>query len=227
MLKFKRKFRRLKVKQAVNKYGKVAIPENGQHPKVCCSVNRTLRCMRGIFLTTAAAGFATLFRFNIIPPNDSNPKELYHPVTVFSAYVFIFFLCCVIKLLFLQIEIFYLQTWILILKLPNEAPLDCFGLSALSTVPTNHHIGQVISALLAKTHPSGCKRSRCNHDSICGQGPEYCVNEPCRVQQDTSQRGRSFTLPLTKLMLSDLHYVLYTEKLRFQKMDTTQRFAAV
>jgi hypothetical protein len=97
------------LKQPMNKYGKVAIPDNGHHPKVCCSARRALRCMRDIFSTTVAAGFAIRFRFNIIPPKDSNPNELYHRVTVFSVSAFIFIFCCVINLLFLQIEIFYLQ----------------------------------------------------------------------------------------------------------------------
>jgi hypothetical protein len=89
------------LKQSMNKYGKVEIPEKEHHPKFCCSVRRALICMREIFLTTAAVGFATRFRFNIIPPNGSNPKGLYHPVTVFSAAVFIFISCSVIYLLFL------------------------------------------------------------------------------------------------------------------------------
>jgi hypothetical protein len=62
--------------------------------------------MRGKFLTTVAAGIAIRFRFNIILPNDSNPKELYQPGTVFSASVFIFIYCCVINLLFHQIDTF-------------------------------------------------------------------------------------------------------------------------
>jgi len=126
------------LRQTVNKYGKVVIPENGHHPKVCCSVRRALRCMAGMFSTTVAAGFANHFRFNVTPPNDSKHKKLYQLVTVFSKSVFIFIFCCVISLLFHQIEIFYLETQMLILKLPKETPLEFFGLSTLSTVPTNH-----------------------------------------------------------------------------------------
>jgi hypothetical protein len=82
----------------------------------------------------------------------------------------------------------------MIFKLPKEAPLDCFGPSALSAGTTSHHIGQVISAFLAKTHPLGCKRSRCSHDRFGGPGPEYCDSELCRLRKDTSQSARSFTL---------------------------------
>lgn len=98
------------LKQTINKYGKVAIPENGHYPKVWYSVRRALRCMTGIFSTTVAAGNATRFRFNVIPPNDSNSKELYQLVTLFSAFLFTFIFCCVISLLFHKIEIFYLET---------------------------------------------------------------------------------------------------------------------
>jgi len=138
--------------------------------------------MTGMFSNTVAAGFATHFHFNVTPLNDSKPRELYQLVTVLSESVFIFIFCCVINLLFHQIEIFYLETQILILKLPKETPLDFFGLSTLSTVPPNHQIGQVISALLAKPHPSGCKGSRCGPDRIGDQGPEYRVSEHCKIK---------------------------------------------
>jgi len=153
--------------------------------------------MTGMFSTTVAAGIATRFRFNVIPPKDSEPKELYQLVTVFRESVFIFIFCCVINLLFYQIDIFYLENQILILKLPKETPLDFFGISTLSTVPTNHQIRQVISAILAKTHPSGCKRSRCGPDRIGGLST-VLVNS-ARLKKGTSQVARLFALPLTNL----------------------------
>jgi hypothetical protein len=139
--------------------------------------------MRGKLLTTFVAEIASRFPFNIIPPKDSNPKELYQPAPLFSASVFIFIFCYVTNPLLHQIEIFYLETGILILKLPKEDPLDCFGLCALSTVPNNHHVGQGISALRAKTHPAGCKGSRCSHERTGGEGPEYCVSENCEIEE--------------------------------------------
>jgi hypothetical protein len=167
----------------MNKYWKVAIPENEHNPNVWCSVRGVLRSMRGKLLTTLVAGISSRFPFSITLPNDSNPEELYQPATLFSASVFMFIFCCVTNLLFHKIEIFYLDTWILILKLPKEALLDCFGLCVLSTVPTNHNVGQVISALLAKAHPSGCKGSRCSLGRSDGEGPEYRVSENCETEK--------------------------------------------